>query len=79
MRLEAWEMLTTCFGSKVNKNELTSLATVCAIQLNLTFMSKNQKTKSALVHWFEEHKHVLFPYIDGNIQILGENKEIIFS
>ena len=79
MRLEAWGMLTDRFGSKVNKNELTSLATVCAIQLNLTFMSKDKKNKSTLVHWYEEHKHVLFPYIDGNIQILGENKEVIFS
>lgn len=64
MRLEAWQMLTDRFGKTVNKNELTSLATVCAVQLNLNFTSKNKKNKSALVHWYEENKHVLFPYID---------------
>lgn len=43
MRLEAWKMLTDRFGKTVNKNELTSLATACAVQLNLNFTSKKQE------------------------------------
>ena len=72
------EQITNRFGTSVNKNELTTLAEIVSMRLQIQLTSKDKRTKDDLFKWYDKHSQIVFPFIDENIQIYNVNEEQVF-
>jgi hypothetical protein len=75
---EAWALLTSLYGSRISKPELESLGQVVARELQIDLVREYRRRKETMIKWFQNHITILRPFLQNDVDILGENDIVLW-